>query len=436
MESLVIYNLRYERICELLDNTENKAFNIKEAFNCTEISSLTFDLPLANPKSDYIINEYLVLFNDEFYKMKTPVVKHDDDGMEYYTVSCSHLSGSLAENTITMEEVLPVNVETLMKRALAYSDRDIPTLGWSIGQITVNKTKLRGMESVEDTPFNILLNIAEKYEGILRFNSVPRTVDLLNMEESNNPVLDLRLSKNLTSVEIEYDTSEMITRMYCFGGQTDDGTDLTIMSVNPTGMAYIENYTYFKDLGYTDADIEAHPELFVKSNVWRETNYYDANDLYRDGLERLKKYAFPVVNISITALDLTGVYDYEYTNIKVGDAVLITDEDLGLSYVCYVTERTIDYEERYNLNLTLTNKIEYSSTLVRLFKRTNTSQTVINNNGTISSNKIDNSNNLFLKTEDLTLNLDNWFADKEFYRCVEDYPELMDGGILYLKYVE
>ena len=503
MESMIIYNLRYEKVCELLDGTAYKAYGLNEDFSCTEISGLTFDIPLANPKSKYVINENLVCLNGEFYRIKNPQTVYDSDGKSYLHVTCSHTSDTLRDNTITMEETLPVNVETLIKRALQYrytvegsnliqskkSARDdclktyteamrkanrlkivaeldnateqektdyataeanvvttkaaykssmtdlanatmeadktsTPTLGWEVGNITVDKTILRGLESVEDSIFNVLLNIAEKYDGLLRFNSSTKKVDLLKMETSGSAVLDLKLSNNLKGVTIDYDTSEMVTKMYCFGNQTDEGVDLTIMGVNPTGRAYIENYDYFKGLGYTDADIEKNPELFVKTSVWRDTNYYIASDLYNDGVEKLKKSSMPVINVSVSALDFTNVFGMDnYINLKVGDPVNIIDEDTGLSFVCFVIKRTINFDEKFIYNLELTNKIVYNTTLSKLFKRSAKTENSISENGSIPSFKIDDLAGLFVSSDMLP-----------FYVAVEEYPHIMKEGMLYLKY--
>lgn len=503
MDSLVVYNLRYEKICELLDNKLYRAYGLVEDFCCTEISGLTFNIPLANPKSEYIINENLVCLNDEFYRIKNPQIVYDSDGKSYLNVTCSHISDTLRDNTITMEETLPVDCITLAKRALQYrytadgvemvgsaknmrdsflknytdalrkfdrlkivadldnstddekaaslaaetnannakkayldsvnwlANRTIeadktstPTLGWKIGNITVNGSVKRGMESVEDSIFNILLNIAEKYDGLLRFNSKTKTVDIIKANLAESTALELSLSKNLKGITIDYDTSELVTKLYCFGNQTDEGVDLNIMKANPTGKAYIENYSYFNGLGYSQSDIAANPELFVKASVWRDTNYYEASELYADGVERLNKMAVPIVSVSVSALDFSEISDDEKVNLKVGDAVKVIDEDNGLSFTCFVMKRTINYDERHIYNLELSNKIVYTTTLSKLFKRSAKTESSITENGMIPSWKIDDLAGLFISSDMLP-----------FYIAVNEYPIEMKEGLLYLKYV-
>lgn len=503
MDSLVVYNLKYEKICELLDNKLYRAYGLVEDFCCTEISGLSFNIPLANPKSEHIINENLVCLNDEFYRIKNPQVVYDSDGKSYLNVTCSHLSDTLRDNTITMEETMPVDAITLMKRALQYrytpagvemlgsaknmrdkflknytdalrkaerlkvaaeldnatedeiakyeaaelnaknakkayldavnwlASRTIeadktstPTLGWKVGQITINGSTKRGLESVEDSIFNILLNIAEKYDGLLKFNSKTKTIDLVKANNSESPALELSLSKNLKGLTINYDTSELVTKLYCFGNQTEEGVDLNLMKVNG-GKAYIENYQYFNSIGYSQSDIDANPELFVKTSVWRDTNYYEAADLLADGIEKLSRMSLPNISISVSALDFSEISDdAEKVNLKIGDSVKVIDEDNGLSYTCFVTKRTINYDERHIYNLELANKIVYSTTLAKLFKRSAKTENSITEKGLIPSWKIDDLTNIFIKSDMLP-----------FYVAVENYPTEMKEGLLYLKYV-
>ncbi len=444
------------------------------------------------------------MMNDEYYRIKNPQTVYDSDGSNYINVTCSHMSDTLRDNTITMEETLPVDIMTLMKRALqyryttegndmllsaknmmdnfkknytdavrdanrlkvtaeldnatddekaayeqaqtnannakeAYNDSvnwmanrtmeadktSTPTLGWSVGEVTVDLSALRGLESVEDSIFNILLNIAEKYDGLLRFNSSDRTIDLLSLDTADSPVMDFSLSKNLKGVTINYDTSELVTKMYCFGNQDDNGVDLTIMDVNPTGRAYIENYEYFENLGYTTEDFEANPELFVKTSVWRDTNYYEDQRLYDDGIERLKKLATPIVSVSVSALDFTQIdQEDEFVNLKVGDPVKIIDSDNGMEFICFIVKRTVDYEERHIYNLELTNKIEYSTTLAKLFKRSAKTESAVTESGKINSLDIEDLAGLFLTSDMLP-----------FYVACTEYPSEMKNGLLYLKYV-
>jgi uncharacterized repeat protein (TIGR02543 family) len=174
----------------------------------------------------------------------------------------------------------------------------------------------------------------------------------------------------------------MYTRLYCYGSPDDDGNELHIMSVNPTGKPYIDNFDYFYRLGYTKEFVASHPELFVKTTIWRDSNYYDAQDLYDDGIRELEKIAQPVVDITITSLDISAIGEGNNPcNLAIGDCVRIVDEDLGLNTLCNVIKREINYEEPHILNITVTNSITYHDTLSKLFTNVNTVSSVVTSGG-------------------------------------------------------
>lgn len=384
IKSLKICDLSRTPICELWDNTESRVRNIKESLKINEIIGLTFDFPVDNPKWTNIKNEYLVFYNGEYYKIKGASFIHDEDGKLYVHVECKHYSDNLANDLISIEETTPRNVVELMKIALCYDENDNPTKGWSVGNVTVDKVAKRGLEVMEQSPFSILLTIAEKYDGILRFNSQTMKVDMLKRHPTDRPTIDLRVSKNLKSVEINYDTTEMYTRLYCYGATDEDGNELDIMDANPTGKPYIDNFDYFYKLGYTKDFVEAHQELFVSTNIWRDDNYYLAQDLYDDGVKELAKIAQPIVSVKVTALDINTLSSNgNITKLNLGDCVRIYDEDLGVDTLCNVISREIDYEQPHLLNIEVTNSITYHDTLSKLFTNVNTVSSVVTSGGNI-----------------------------------------------------
>ena len=384
--SLQLCDLGRTPICELYDNTEFRCRNIQEDLAINEVQSLSFELPVVpNGKWLQVKNEMLLLFNGEYYIIKTINFQHDDNDKLYVKVNAKHYSDTLAMDLISISETTPVNVVDLMKVALCYDENDQPTLGWSVGNVTVDRVAVRGLEALEQSPFSILLTIAEKYDGILKFNSQTMTVDMLERQPTDRPVLDLRVSKNLKNFSISYDTSEMYTRLYCYGATDDNGITLDITSVSPTGLGYIDNFEYFKTIGYTDEFIKAHPDLFVRTNIWTDDNYYDPEDLLNDGIRELAKIADPIVDVSVSALDTQamGLSD-EMTRLELGSCVRIYDEDLGVDTLCNVTKRTKNYEQPHILNCEVTNSVTYHDTLSKLFTDVNTVSNVVTSGGNIT----------------------------------------------------
>ena len=408
---LTVHNLRYDKLCTLTDNSGYSAYDIVEKNSLNEITEFTFKFPIdENEKYTYLSNENLLKFNNEFYRIKTNNILHDEDGKRYSDITSRHLSETLQYTTITMAEQTPKTAIELMKVALCYED-DKPTLGWSIGNVTVDTEMKRGLESVEESSFSILTTIAEKFKGILHFNSMTRTVDLLKISTDYAPKFDLRVSKDLKNVSITYDTSDMITRLYCFGATDSDGNELNIMSVNPTGKAYVENYDYFKQLGYSDSDIKDKPELFTKTSIWRDTNYYEAQDLYDEGVRQVADISVPVVTVEIKALDLSQFGNYRTSSLSIGDVVKVIDEDIGCNFLCNITSISRDYKESHILDISVTNLIQYKDMLTKLFSDVSTAGTVITSGGKVIGSKVDG-----IKTEQIS-DLSVKYLNADFIRA-------------------
>lgn len=381
LNEVIITDLGRNKLCMLNDEV-NAARHIKQSLAVNEITTLSFEMSVVpDGKWLYVVPENLVLFNGEYYKIRSISFNHNQDGSLVLDVECRHYSDTLATDVISLTETTPLNVIDLMKRALCY-EQNSPTLGWKVGKVTVDRVAKRGLEALEQSPFSILLTIAEKFEGILKFNSMDMTVDMLERQPTDRPVLDLRVSKNLKSFNISYDTSEMYTRLYCYGKANDKGIALDITSVNPTGKGYIENFDYYKSIGYTDEFIKAHPHLFVSTNIWKDDSFFNAQDLYDQGLKQIEEYAKPKVDVKVQALDTKAMnLSGEMTQLELGSCVAIHDEDIGVDTLCNVIKRSIDYDNPHILNCEVTNSITYHDTLSKLFTSVNNVTNIVTSGG-------------------------------------------------------
>lgn len=389
--------------CDLADNSSFRVSNVEIKDSINEVTTLSFDYPVKSPKFKYIECENLIHFDKEYYFIKTPEFRRDDGGKLYVHVECKHLSDTLASQLISIEEITPLNVIGLMKIALQYNENGKPTLGWKIGKVTVDRVACRGLEANESSPFSILLTIAEKYSGVLVFDSEKMEVNMYPAESQDHPKLDLQVSKNLKEISIKYDTTEMVTRMYGYGATNDKtNSELDFMSVSPDGLPYIENYNYFVARGYSLEYIKDNPAMFIRTNIFRDDNIFDAQDLYDSTLNELAKASKPTVNVEVVGLDMTMAKGIAKSNtinlnnnpyaLKIGDCVRVCDKDINADYICNITSRTIDYENPHILTISLTNNIEYKDVISELYGNVSNMSTVVSSGGKLHGNKIDNIN--------------------------------------------
>lgn len=130
---------------------------------------------------------------------------------------------------------------------------------------------------------------------------------------------------NLTDSTISISTDDIVTRLYPYGKD-----DLDITDVNPTGMEYIDNFTY------TDKIIEG---------VWKDERYEIAQNLYDDAVKLLEERCQPTVNFSLSMADMYAITGNTNFLIEVGDTVRLSiDGNESLQVVVKIITSEDDLE--------------------------------------------------------------------------------------------
>ena len=128
----------------------------------------------------------------------------------------------------------------------------------------------------------------------------------------------LRLEKNMQSISIERNVSDMITRLWAFGSD-----DLTVSSVNG-GKAYIDSPNiekYGVQEGYKDYSDYTSAEKLYRNAKW---------EFDEDNEDRID---VPQLTISGKLIDLSKLAEYgEAEKLEIGDTVHVFDID-GTEYV-------------------------------------------------------------------------------------------------------
>ena len=135
----------------------------------------------------------------------------------------------------------------------------------------------------------------------------------------------LRLEKNMQSISIERNVSDMITRLWAFGSD-----DLTVSSVNG-GKAYIDSPNiekYGVQEGYKDYSDYTSAEKLYRNAKW---------EFDEDNEDRID---VPQLTISGKLIDLSKLAEYGAAEkLEIGDTVHVFDID-GTEYV----QRVIEYQ--------------------------------------------------------------------------------------------
>lgn len=276
-----------------------------------EINGL-WDAVLDIEKDDYIKSDCYVEFDDELYIAKK-IKRIKEKGKIFNRVDLEHYMTELIDLSVAAFDYESKTPTYLLTAFLSGTD-------WSIG--TVNLTTPIDLKSDKRITILKALNLlAEKCKGELDFLK-DRVVDLKS-QIGTVTELHLRYDKNCDYIKKTSDTTQLCTRLYCYGR---DG--LTIKSVNGgieyLDSAYINNYKYRKEkVIYTNIAVAADLK------TWAEAY--------------LAIYEIPILTYKVSLADLTKHKIWQHEIVNLGDTVRIYDDDLDLNVKVRVKKFKKDY---------------------------------------------------------------------------------------------
>ena len=245
---------------------EGAAFSIRRTVEINGWKQIEFDLPVnvngtRNWRADLIRNEYELRVRDgsetDWYRITEPEDESDGIGAEIH-VTCPHCSILLKKRNIYLEFTDENGIGTLTElagRALAGS-------GWSLGTVDTfyeadgQTEKVRTYICGEKTgSYQMIQDLCDKFCAYPVFHGDTQTVDLL-ARKRHDGMMEMRLDKNLTNMARKQDSSDIITRLYVEGEYGDLGY-VGIDDVNPTGLNYLMDFSYFREIGALTAEQEA-----------------------------------------------------------------------------------------------------------------------------------------------------------------------------------
>lgn len=183
---------------------------------------------------------------------------------EYLVVTKIHkFNDGIPKKRITMRSrQYELNGKIFKKlEALSYTPEEIITLAlentnWTTGSIDPDLiqpnadgiTPRRSFDETKITSINLIYKVAEAFSGIMQFDTFNRTVSIAKPE---NAEIDYGLTasygKYVKSLDEDIDAESTTTRLFIYGKD-----ELSINEVNPTGLSYIEDYSYYMQGYETD----------------------------------------------------------------------------------------------------------------------------------------------------------------------------------------
>lgn len=261
-----VYDLNGKKLCSLYDSRaaqDGAAQGIKVKKEIGGWKDISFNLSKYNQKGeqnfrcDFIRNEYHLKVveddNVDVYCIKAPGALHDKSKVQY-TITANHISEELKTKNIFkyFDDTNGIGTcEELITKALKGS-------GWKL--IACDKflesdgstEKIRSYSCETKTgAWNMISDICELFDARPVFHGGNRTVEI-HATSNTEGWMEILFGKNLSKVKRTADSDKVATRLYVEGEYGDYGY-VGIDDINPTGLPFILNFDYYKDIGmFTD----------------------------------------------------------------------------------------------------------------------------------------------------------------------------------------
>lgn len=324
----------------------NNAYNVKETRILNDTGSLEFDYPY-DEKARLISQNMLVSVNNHIYEIsRTTRNTNGTDTLHVY--GTPHFVYEAQKAFIpTIGDNIGKSSRYVLKQAIDIISEFKKYVGERCIFHIMTEAELtaKGMKWVADDKllidffstdktnlWDVIKTIIENLgrgeiyheTGIDSSNNVVCNIAIVERIGKDNGVR-LRLEKNMQSISIERNVSDMITRLWAFGSD-----DLTVSSVNG-GKAYIDSPNiekYGVQDGYKDYSDYTSADKLYRNAKW---------EFEEDNEDRID---VPQLTISGKLIDLYKLAEYGAAEkLEIGDTVHVFDID-GTEYV----QRVIEYQ--------------------------------------------------------------------------------------------
>ena len=356
---LQLYDINKNFVCNLTNRTlKNSAYSIKRKLVTNDVKTLTFKIPFDNEFIHPNSCEYWIKHEFDWYIIKT--IKLSSSDVKVLEVTCEDefsISKTVLCTPVELVGCTPLEMFNGIMNAIPEN-----LLGYQFKGTDIVDTYRSIVVEDETSCFENLISMAKAFDGILETSTDvygQKWIFLRKNPHERGKVL--RKDYDVSTIDLQYDTSSLFTRLMPFGEQDDDGYEIDISEVNPTGKLYIENYEYFFNMGMSKEEIASNPQcqpLLVK----RYENIYDSRELYETAMEDLKKMCVPTVTGNVSLYDLSVLEDSSILEPLIYEKIIITDSKLKMRFNSIIQEIEYDYDNILESNIVLGSEISYSST--------------------------------------------------------------------------
>ena len=254
--------------------------------------TLTFEIENNHKLYKYIAEE--VKIEDEKNRY---IIKKIDEHSDFVTAVCE-------VDLDDWKEVIFEAFRTTNKMLSEVLSLIIPD-GWSSIGDSIFSLRTT-IEESEGQPFygvnalDILPTVAEVYSCTFQFDTINKTIEIINPKSFEPSGYFFTDELNLKSLGFVGDSTNFATRLYAYGKREEDGTALTFADIN-NGKPYVEDYSYSNK---------------VISVGWSDERYTVKENLLEAAKEKLKELSYPVRSYTCEADNLgEGTWLYQIVTL-------------------------------------------------------------------------------------------------------------------------
>ena len=166
------------------------------------------------------------------------------------TVYCSHISALLKTKNLYLAFDDENGIGTIRELA----DRALAGTGWKVGQCYTmyerdgETEKVRSLTSDgKQGAYQLIADICGLFNAYPIYHGDTKTLEIRALK-NKKALYEMSVDKNMTGISAEYNSENIITRLYVEGEYGDYGY-VGIDKVNPTGLTYLMNFDHYKQVG-------------------------------------------------------------------------------------------------------------------------------------------------------------------------------------------
>ena len=326
-----------------------------------QIPSFSFTIPPMNPafaqelhdRKDNITLINTLTGNDEFegHILSHKPVMTADGKLSIKAIAEGHL-GYLCDSVQMYHNYTDNTPTEFLTALLAVHNAQVvasghPEKAITLGTVSITRSDYRRSKTTayRNTLEEIRMNLIERIGGEIRVRRVngALVLDYVDQIGVNSPT-KIELAKNMKSLTVDVDTTNIVTRLIPLGAQLapgDSAERLTIESVN-SGLPYIDDTAGIAQYGIIVGTVE-FDDITVASNLKSAGQDYLTNN------NRIRK------SYECQALDLSLIQD-DYEPLQCGNTYIFSNSFMGLYERLRLIGRTVDIYKPYTPTMKIGDK--------------------------------------------------------------------------------